>query len=317
LCGISLPFTLIHVKTDTVPRKPDNRKLWLFLFAVYIIWGSTYLGMKIATEVVPPFLLSAFRFLAAGTILALISRGSEKQWPTKQQVLSAAFVGLMLIGIGNSCTALAVHYMPSGLVALIVAAIPVWFVGFDWAFFSKQRPTVMTFTGILVGLIGLFLLFNPFGADHQSRSYPLWPIAILAGGCACWALGSLSVSKLSMPAPMTSAALQMLTGSVFCFVVSSVTEPGAWSTLAQLSTRTISAYLYLVFIGSLVGFTSYSWLTRNAPPGLLSTYAYVNPVVALFLGWAIGHESLSSQALMACGIVIGGVVLMTLGKRKV
>jgi drug/metabolite transporter (DMT)-like permease len=304
------------VRTETEPNKPDNTKLWSFLFAVYIIWGSTYLGMKIATEVVPPFLLSAFRFLAAGVILGLISRGSEKQLPTKKQVLSAAFVGLMLIGIGNSSTALAVHYMPSGLVALIVAAIPVWFVGLDWAFFSKQRPTVMTVVGILIGLAGLFLLFNPFAADH-GRSYPLWPIGILAGGCACWALGSLSVSKLAMPAPMTSAALQMLTGAVFCFIISTIVEPGAWATLKHLTTRTISAYLYLVFIGSLVGFTSYSWLTRNAPPRLLSTYAYVNPVVALFLGWAIGHESLTSQALIACVIVIGGVVLMTLGKRKV
>ncbi|PWV55969.1 EamA family transporter [Chitinophaga sp. S165] len=301
--------------TENVSSNPDKTKLWGFLFAVYIIWGSTYLGMKIATEVVPPFLLSAFRFLVAGTLLAVISRSSEKQLPSRKQVLSAAFVGLMLIGIGNSCTALAVHYMPSGLVALIVAAIPVWFIGFDWAFFSKQRPTVMTACGIIVGLAGLVLLFNPFAA-HTTRNYPLWPIAILAGGCACWALGSLAVSKLAMPAPMTSAALQMLTGSVFCFLISAVVEPGAWDTLHHISTRTISAYVYLVLIGSLVGFTSYSWLTRNAPPRLLSTYAYVNPVVALFLGWLIGHESLSSQALMACVIVIGGVVLMTLGKRK-
>lgn len=301
--------------TENVSSKPDTTKLWGFLFAVYIIWGSTYLGMKIATEVVPPFLLSAFRFLTAGILMAFISRSSEKQLPSRKQVLSAAFVGLMLIGIGNSSTALAVHYMPSGLVALIVAAIPVWFIGFDWAFFSKQRPTVMTICGIVVGLIGLVLLFNPFAAATV-RSYPLWPIAVLAGGCACWALGSLAVSKLTMPAPMSSAALQMLTGSVFCFLISAIAEPGAWDTLHHLSTRTILAFVYLVLIGSLVGFTSYSWLTRNAPPRLLSTYAYVNPVVALFLGWAIGHESLSSQALMACIIVIGGVVLMTLGKRK-
>lgn len=303
------------VTTETASSKPDNTKLWGFLFAVYIIWGSTYLGMKIATEIVPPFLLSAFRFLVAGTLMAFISRSSEKQLPSRKQVLSAAFVGLMLIGIGNSSTALAVHYMPSGLVALIVAAIPVWFIGFDWAFFSKQRPTVMTVTGIVVGLAGLFLLFNPFAAA-TARSYPLWPIAILAGGCACWALGSLSVSKLTMPAPMQSAAIQMLTGALFCFFISAEAEPGAWDTLQHLSTRTLCAYAYLVLIGSLVGFTSYSWLTRNAPPRLLSTYAYVNPVVALFLGWAIGHESLSSQALIACMIVIGGVVLMTLGKKK-
>jgi drug/metabolite transporter (DMT)-like permease len=301
--------------THNLPDKPDNTKLWGFLFAVYIIWGSTYLGMKIATEVVPPFLLSAFRFLAAGLMLGLFSRRSEKQWPAKKQVLSAAFVGLMLIGIGNSSTAIAVHYMPSGLVALIVAAIPVWFIGLDWAFFSKKRPTWMTMTGIFVGLVGLFLLFNPFAAA-STRTYPLWPIAILAAGCACWALGSLSVPRLTMPAPMSSAAIQMLVGALFCFLMSAIVERGAWATLQHLSTRTLTAYIYLVLIGSLVGFTSYSWLTRNAPPRLLSTYAYVNPVVALFLGWAIGHESLSSQTVFASIVVVGGVVLMTLGKTK-
>jgi drug/metabolite transporter (DMT)-like permease len=303
------------VTTETTPSPVNRTKLWLFLFAVYIIWGSTYLGMKIATEIVPPFLLSAFRFLAAGTILFLVSQRQEKQWPRKQQWLSAAFVGIMLIGIGNSSTAVAVHHMPSGLVALIVAAIPVWFVGFDWAFFSRQRPTLLTISGILVGLAGLFMLFNPFSATHAT-GFPLWPIGVLAFGSACWALGSLAVSKLSMPTPMTSSAIQMLTGSVLCFIMSALLEPGAWATLAHISTRTVAAYIYLVLIGSLVGFTSYSWLTRNAPPRLLSTYAYVNPVVALFLGWLIGHESLSSQALIACVIVIGGVVLMTLGKRK-
>lgn len=293
----------------------NRKKLWAFLFAVYIIWGSTYLAMKIATEAVPPFLLSAFRFLAAGGLLLCIGQGKEQQWPGKQQLWSAVLVGLLLIGIGNSSTAVAVHHMPSGLVALIVAAIPVWFVGFDWAFFSRQRPSMLTVTGIFVGLAGLFLLFNPF-AGVQTRTFPLWPIAVLAGGSACWALGSLAVSKLSMPTQITSTAIQMLAGSVFCFLVSAMLEPGAWDTLRHLTFRCIAAYVYLVLIGSLVGFTSYSWLTRNAPPRLLATYAYVNPIVALFLGWLIGHESLSSRTLMACVVVISGVVLMTIGKRK-
>ncbi|HJT72740.1 MAG TPA: EamA family transporter [Chitinophaga sp.] len=293
----------------------NKTKLWLYLFAVYIIWGSTYLGMKIATESVPPFLLSAFRFLVAGTLLFCIGQAKERQLPEKKQLWSAVLVGILLIGIGGSSTAVAVHYMPSGLVALIVAAIPVWFVGLDWAFFSRKPPTVMTVAGIVIGLAGLFLLFNPFEAA-QSRSFPLWPIAVVAVGCTSWALGSLSVSRLPMPTQITSTAIQMLAGGVFCFVVSAVIEPGAWNTLEHLSLRSISAYIYLVLIGSLVGFTSYSWLTRNAPPRLMSTYAYVNPVVALFLGWLIGNENLSSRALIACTIVIGGVVLMTLGKRK-
>jgi drug/metabolite transporter (DMT)-like permease len=291
--------------------QPNRTKLWAFLFAVYIIWGSTYLAMKIATRVMPPFLLTAFRFLAAGVILLTISFVIKPQLPTRKQWLSAAFVGMLLIGMGNTSTAVAVHYMPSGLVALIVATIPVWFVGFDWAFFSKRKPTAMTMAGIAVGLVGLSILFNPFAA----RNFPLWPLAVLMVGSAAWALGSLSVQYLSMPEQMTSTAIQMIAGGLLSLALSSVIEPGGFDSLHHLTTPVVSAYVYLVLIGSLVGFTSYSWLTRNAPPRLTSTYAYVNPVVALFLGWAIGHEILSVQALIACVIVILGVVLMTLGKH--
>ncbi|MBC9933307.1 EamA family transporter [Chitinophaga qingshengii] len=300
--------------TNAVKPASYRTHTFLYLLAVYIIWGSTYLGIKFATESVPPFLLSALRFFLAGCILLGIGYWKERSIPAWQQIRAAIFVGVLLIGVGNTTVALAVHYMPSGLVALIVAAMPAWFMGLDWAFFSKKKPSLLTILGIVLGFLGLFLLFNPFSAAHATRSFPLWPIPVIVTGSICWATGSLFVQRLPMPAQMTSTAIQMLAGAVFSLLVSFCLEPGAWSTLPGMSQRSLLAYIYLVMIGSLVGYTSYSWLTRNAPPRLTATYAYVNPVVAMFLGWAVGNEVIDSMVGVSAAIVIAGVVLMTLKK---
>lgn len=291
-----------------------SSKMILCLLAVYVIWGSTYLGMKIATKVVPPFFLSSMRFLVAGGLLLTIGCLREKTWPNRQQFLSACFVGVALIGIGNTTVALAVHHMPSGLVALMVAAMPAWIMGMDWAFFSKRRPSGLTLLGIAIGFAGLFLLFNPF-AHHEARTFPLWPVAVVVAGNICWAAGTLFVQRLPMPTQITSTAIQMLAGGVFSFFVSLIFEPGAISTLPGMTMEGWQAYVYLVLIGSLVGYTSYSWLSKNAPPGLTATYAYVNPIVALFLGWAIGNEAITGMVGLSAAIVISGVVMMTLGRK--
>ncbi|WP_142687026.1 EamA family transporter [Chitinophaga polysaccharea] len=292
-----------------------SSKLIFCLLAVYIIWGSTYLGMKIATKVVPPFLLSSMRFLVAGSILLLVGILREKAWPGRRQLIAACFVGVLLIGIGNTTVALAVNYMPSGIVALIVAAMPAWIMGMDWAFFSKKRPSGMTMLGIVVGFAGLFLLFNPF-VHHEARQFPLWPVIVIVAGNICWAAGTLLVPRLPMPAQITSTAIQMLSGGVFSLLMSFVFEPGGIAKIPLMTTEAWQAYLYLVLIGSLVGYTSYSWLSKNAPPRLTATYAYINPVVALFLGWAFGNEAITSLIGIAAAIVICGVVLMTLGRKS-
>ncbi|MBV8251108.1 MAG: EamA family transporter [Chitinophaga sp.] len=294
--------------------KGISTQTWLYLFAVYIIWGSTYLGMKIATATVPAFYLSSMRFFLAGIVLLAIGVYRERTLPKFRQIVAASFVGVLLIGIGNTTVALAVHYMPSGLVALLVAAMPAWFMGLDWAFFSKNRPSTTTLLGIAVGFVGLFLLFNPFHQENV-QAFPLWPVLIVILGNICWATGSLMVPRLPMPPQITSTAIQMLAGGVFALLVSAITEDNTASSFLHMPPDGWTAYFYLVFIGSLVGYTSYSWLTRNAPPKLTATYAYINPIVALFLGWAIGHESITSMVIAAAAIVIAGVVLMTLGKK--
>lgn len=301
------------MKTETGGVHPNKVKLFACLGAVYIIWGSTFLGMKIATEKVPPFLISGLRFMLAGSILLIVGQLREKIWPTARQLRAAILVGALLIGIGNSAVALAVRYMPSGLVALIVAALPAWFVGLDWAFFSKKRPATLTLLGILVGFVGLFFLFNPFSQDTV-RDYPLWPIIIVVAGSVSWAFGSLLVQRLPMPTQITSTAIQMLSGAAVSLLLSAIFEQ-QWASIFEMTPVTLSAYFYLVFLGSLVGFTSYSWLAKNAPTRLTATYAYVNPVVALFLGWLVANENLTLHAVIASGIVVAGVVLMTMGKQ--
>lgn len=292
---------------------PHKTKLITALGLVYILWGSTYLGMKIATEVLPPFLLSAIRFVIAGGIMLMIGLTVEKEKTMPKQWLNAAVVGVMLIGIGNSSVALAVRYMPTGLVALFIAALPAWIIALDWAFFSKERPKALTLWGLFLGFAGLCYIFNPLDTSH--RDYPLWPIPILTLGSLAWALGSLLSPRLNTPKQLTSSGIQMLAGVVSSVILSSLLERHEWGALQAATIRTWSAVLYLVVFGSLIGYTAYSWLVNNAPARLASTYAYVNPVVAILLGWLIANETLSGRALTGSAIVIAGVVLMTLRKK--
>lgn len=302
-------------------RSSNKTKLIVALGLVYIIWGSTYLGMKIGTETVPPFLLSAMRFILAGTIMLSFGLWREKEIPTRKQWLNAGLIGLLLIGMGNSGVALAVKYMPSGLVALFIAALPAWFIALDWAFFSKERPKPLTLWGLVLGFVGLFYIFDPFHlfsspATNGAPAYPLWPIPVLTVGSIAWALGSLLSPRLDTPKQLTSSGIQMLAGMTSSIILSYFLERHDWHTIETMTVRAWSAIGYLVVFGSLIGYTAYSWLVNNAPAHLTSTYAYVNPVVAIFLGWLVVDEVLTLQSVIGSVIVIGGVVLMTVGNKK-
>lgn len=296
----------------------DKSKLILALGLVYILWGSTYLGVKIVTEVLPPFFLSVVRFIFAGGIMLAIGFAVEKEKPTRRQWRNAAWIGVLLIGMGNSSVALSLKYMPSGLVALFIAALPAWFIGLDWLFFSRERPKPLTIWGLVLGFVGLFCIFDPFYLVHPDtvvRNYPLWPILVLTAGSIAWAFGSLLSPRLDTPRQLTSSGIQMLSGVICSIVLSAVLERGQWEAFNAMTTRTWAAIAYLVVFGSLVGYTAYSWLVNNAPTRLSATYAYVNPVVALILGWVFLGETLNTHAFIGSVIVIAGVVLMTARKR--
>jgi len=281
---------------------------------VYVIWGSTFLGVRYALETLPPLLTNTIRFLVGGVLLFAFTLLRGYSIPSLKQWLSAAWVGVLLSGIGNCAVAYAIGYMPSGLVALLVATLPGWMVGLDYYFFARQKPSWITVLGLGVGLVGMYILLNPFGQEH-TREIPLWPAFMVFIGSITWAWGSLQSPYLDMPPRMQTTAIQMLGGGVFSLIMSLALEPKMSESLSHMTTQTYFSLAYLIVMGSFVGYSAYVWLLHHAPPTLTATYAYVNPVVAIILGALFIHEVPSSRSLVASAVVLAGVVLITLGRR--
>ena len=292
----------------------SSLKLWVNLLLVYVIWGSTFLGVRYALETLPPLLTNTIRFLVGGVLLFAFTLLRGYTIPSLKQWLSAAWVGVLLSGIGNCAVAYAIGYMPSGLVALLVATLPGWMVGLDYYFFARQKPSWITVLGLGVGLVGMYILLNPFGQEH-TREIPLWPAFMVFIGSITWAWGSLQSPYLDMPPRMQTTAIQMLGGGVFSLIMSLALEPKMSESLSHMTTQTYFSLAYLIVMGSFVGYSAYVWLLHHAPPTLTATYAYVNPVVAIILGALFIHEVPSSRSLVASAVVLAGVVLITLGRR--
>ena len=298
---------------------PNYQKSQFSIFAnlgvVYIVWGSTFLGVKYTIEVLPPLLTSSLRFLIGGAILFSFSLLKGQSIPKRPQIRAAATIGFFLTGVGTTVVAYAIKYMPTGLVAMLVATLPVWMILMDYWFFAKIKPNWLTFVGLTVGLIGLIVLINPFG-NLNSNEIVIWPTILVLIGSVSWAYGSLLSPYLSLPNQLQSTAIQMITGGILATIASFIFEPNALSQIPKMTTQTYMSLGYLIFIGSLIGYSSYTWLVKNAPPSLLATYAYVNPVVAMILGWLFIGEKLSSKTIIASFIVLFGVILITFGRRK-
>lgn len=295
-------------------QSSSSLKLWVNLLLVYVIWGSTFLGVRYALETLPPLLTNTIRFLVGGVLLFAFTLLRGYGIPSLKQWLSAAWVGVLLSGIGNCAVAYAIGYMPSGLVALLVATLPGWMVGLDYYFFARQKPSWITVLGLGVGLVGMYILLNPFGQEH-TREIPLWPAFMVFIGSITWAWGSLQSPYLDMPPRMQTTAIQMLGGGVFSLIMSLALEPKMSESLSHMTTQTYFSLAYLIVMGSFVGYSAYVWLLHHAPPTLTATYAYVNPVVAIILGALFIHEVPSSRSLVASAVVLAGVVLITLGRR--
>jgi drug/metabolite transporter (DMT)-like permease len=301
-----------------VGKTESSRKL-LILFAafaaVYIFWGSTYLGIKYAIETLPPFLMAGSRFAFAGSILFLWARLSKDyEKPTGAQWRTSFIVGTLLLLGGNGGVVLAQHYIPSSLAALLVATEPLWIVVLSWAWLGQSRPNWRVVLGLLVGFVGVWLLISGRASTGvESGGIEQWiGIGAVILGAFSWAAGSIYGLRSSVPrSPLLAAGMQMLAGSVSLLIVGLVR--GEWSTFdpAAVSSASLIGVVYLIIFGSLVGFTAYSWLLKNARPSMVATYAYVNPVIAVLLGWLIAGESMTGQMLLGAGVVVGSVVLIT------
>ena len=293
----------------------QRTKLILNLLSVYTLWGSTYLFIHFMTENMPPLYMAGCRLLTAGLILYPFARLTGSARPTRHEWLSAGIIGILLLTIANGGMTVALQYVPTGVAALLAGMLPLFIVVLNWLTFSKVKPTKVAMAGLLVGMVGIALLVKPGG--FKATSTESWiGIAIITFGNLSWALGTLLSGRLKLPTQVVSSAVQMLVGGGVLLVVSLVVEPVTLLSISHAPAKAVGALIYLIVFGSLIGFSSFAWLARNAPPQLLSTYAYVNPVVAMLLGWAFAGEVLTSQSLLSAFIIVTGVVLISVGKRK-
>ena len=291
-------------------------KAWAALIAVYIVWGSTYLAIRFTIETIPPFISAGIRFLVAGVILYAWRRLSGDPAPKKIEWRSAAIVGLLLLLGGNGALVWAEQHIPSGIASVFIATTPLWMVLIESLRPGGTRSNWLTWLGVLVGLFGIALLANPWQA-HTAASPPLNPIGILVLLIAAlsWSIGSLYSRNAHLPdSPILGTGMEMLVGSAGLFAFATLIGEWKQFDLTTISLRSASGLTYLIIFGSGVGFVAYTWLLRNAPISIVSTYAYVNPVVAILLGSAIANEPLETIEIISAAIIIAGVVIITSSK---
>ena len=280
-------------------------KVWGALWTVYLVWGSTYLAIRVMVETVPPLLGAGVRFLVAGVVMvaALSFRGPVR--PTRAQLLSALLVGILLPG-ANAVVSVAEQEVPSGLAALLIASVPLWVVLLRRA--SGERVSGAGVGAVLVGFAGVALLIRP---GEQSGDATVLGLAAVVGAALMWASGSFASPRLRLPSdPLVSTGWQMLLGGLVCLVVGLAVGEAPEVDPAEFSTRSIVALLYLVAVGSWFAFTAYAWLLQNAPIAKVATYAYVNPVVAILLGWLILDEVVTPTTIVGAAVIVVSVALV-------
>ncbi|HVN60440.1 MAG TPA: EamA family transporter [Gaiellaceae bacterium] len=280
-------------------------RVWVALWAVYLIWGSTYLGIKLAGETIPPIFAASIRFIAAGALMAAFvawRRGARLLLPGRAAFLSAAAVGVLLPS-ANALLFVAERHVPIGTASLVIGSVPLWIVLLRLA--TGDRPTRRSLGAVVVGFAGLAILVRPGGGTSVG-----W-LALVVCSALAWALGSFLSSRLPMPADAFAAtALEMLVGGLFLLPFGLVFHGSESLNPADFSTRSILGWVYLVLFGSLVGYTAYVWLLGHAPIGTVATYAYVNPVVAIVLGVVFLGETVTWTIAAAAAVILVSVAVV-------
>jgi drug/metabolite transporter (DMT)-like permease len=296
---------------------PSRFKLVIAFAAIYVVWGSTYLAILFAIETLPPFLMASARFLIAGALVYAWARlHGRAARPTREQWRATAVVGVLLLLGGNGLVVWAETRVPSGVTALLIGMLPCWMVLFDWLRPRGVRPGPQIVLGLVLGLAGLVWLIGPDSLMGGGRVDLLGALALLVAEVS-WAAGSIYSRHAPLPpAPFLSTAMQMLAGGVALLIASiALGEPWHMDPFG-FSLRSILAWVYLIVFGSIVAYSAYVWLVRVSTPARVSTYAYVNPVIAVFLGWLLADEALTARMLIAAAVIVGGVVLITLAPAR-
>jgi drug/metabolite transporter (DMT)-like permease len=293
--------------------------IWVGLLVLYVVWGSTYLGIAIAIDTIPPFFMAATRFLIAGLVLlawSAVREGRAFRLPSRREWRDSAILGALLLGGGMGMVAFGEQTVPSGITALLIALMPVWVAILGRAFLGERLPPVAV-VGIVVGFVGVAILIGPSAFGGSGALDPLGLAALIVSPIA-WSSGSLFAShRATLPnLPLVSTGAQMICGGLILAIMSLVSGELRDFRLDAISTESLVALTYLTVVGSLIAFTAYGWLLRVAPLPLVATYAYVNPVVAVILGAAILSEPIEPRTLVAGAVIIAAVALIVTARGR-
>jgi len=298
----------------------SSLSIWAAMIAVYIAWGSTYLAMRFAIETIPPFLMAGLRFLIAGSLLYTWRRLAGDARPKLNYWRSGAIVGLLMLTASNGGVVWSEQYVASGIAALLVASSPLWMILIDIIRPHKQhqRPGWTTIVGVLIGFVGILLLVGPSQLTGLKGDINPVGAAVLTFSAFMWAMGSLYSRTADLPeSPLMGTSLEMLCGGAGLMILSTFTGEWGQLHLAAISLRSLAGLGYLVVFGSLIGFGAYTWLLRVAPTSLVSTYAYVNPLVAIFVGNLLAAEPVNLRIVIVTAIIVGSVVVITLSQPAI
>jgi drug/metabolite transporter (DMT)-like permease len=307
------------MRSATLERGPGAAALWANMAVIYVVWGSTYFGIAVAIETIPPFLMAAFRFTLAGLIILMVDllrHPEARRLPTRRQLLDSIVVGTLLLAMGNGFVVFGQSLeIPSGVAAILIEATPVWFAILGWLYFRERMPRSVI-GAIALGVAGTALLIWPSG--EGANEFDSLGILMLLLAEVGWVHGSFYSQRRARlpPSPLTASGIQMLAGGAVIFAGAVlVGEPASFEP-EQISTASLLALAYLVVFGSMLAYTSYAWLLRHAPLSLVATHAYVNPVVAVALGTAFLGETLSARTIVASAIIVVAVAIIVTARDR-
>ncbi|MGB7595333.1 MAG: EamA family transporter, partial [Erysipelotrichaceae bacterium] len=282
----------------------------------YLFWGGTYIGIKFALVSFTPALMAGIRHMTAGLILFTVGRIRRDPLPTRIQVKNAAIVGVLLLLVGNGLVTWSEQRVPSAIASLMVASVPLWIALMNWRFGEKKQPSILQMTGIMLGIFGIAILVLK-SSQGGVGSFDILGLVTLLVAAIAWSAGSLYSRFAKLPSSaFNNVSIQMMTGG-FCLLVFAAFN-GEFTRFdpSTITGQSVWSMVYLILFGSVIAYTAYIWLMKNVNPTWVSTYAFVNPVVAVVLGWSIGGETLQGTALLSAMIILAAVVIITMSQRK-
>lgn len=307
------PARVLRVTTPSAHEAPSRRAVFAALLGVYVAWGATYVAIAIAVRTLPPLLTGGVRFVTAGTLLYGVMRLRGDRPPTPMEWRNTALVGALLLSCGNGLVSLVSRSVASSLIALIIALTPLFVSGFTFIL-SRERPTPRALVSMALGLVGVIVLV---GTPDRRDLASVGEITMILGAILAWSFGSVLSRRIPLPSSSAmSTAAQMLVGGGVLLAAGAVRGELSAIDLASASLESLLALLYLVVIGSIIGFGSYAFLLKHTPPSVATSYAYVNPLIALALGHLIAREPVDARMLVGAGIVTASVALLLRGVPK-